>query len=124
MVERGEVSPPHGTDLRVGHGGQQSSAQQIVLQHSWYLEDGVLAVTAPGRIGDHQAFICFDQEDERHAKHQLHARPPVVVELVLEDSQGVLDELVAAPTESYVQEIQAKRPTGGAPHVEMYHLRL
>jgi len=43
---------------------------------------------------------------------------------VFEDSQGVLDELVAAPTKSYVQQIQAKRPTGGAPHVEMHHLRL
>ena len=78
MVERCEVGSPHRTDLRVGQRGQQSAAQQIVLQRPWRLEDGVLTVAAAGRIGDHQAFVGLDQEDERHAKHQLHARPPVI----------------------------------------------
>ena len=43
---------------------------------------------------------------------------------MFEDSQGILDKLVTAPTEPHVKQVEAKRPTGGAPHVEMHHLRL
>src|SRR5205809_911822 len=73
---------------------------------------------AAARVGGDHALVGVDQQQQRQAEDQLHARPPEVVELVLEHPQGVLDELVSPPAEPHVQQVQAERTAEGLPHVQ------
>ena len=76
----------------------------------------------PVGVGGDQPLVGVDQQHERHAEDQLHARTPEAVELVFEHAQSVLDELVASPTQANVQQVQAERAAYGLANVEMDHL--
>ena len=76
----------------------------------------------PVGVGGDQPLVGVDQQHERHAEDQLHARTPEAVELVFEHAQSVLDELVASPTQANVQQVQAERAAYGLADVEMDHL--